>query len=122
MVDQTESETYTMLNGFGTVVNALGLRAKSYLPQISGTVKVRIFPPTPFVSCTSSLVSCRRQCCPCVVILAPCGRTCLSIYVSVDAFKWYVRGEERRGEERKGEHAQCLGMYPGALKEEAVLL
>lgn len=30
-----------MLNGFGTVVNALGLRAKSYLPQISGTVKVR---------------------------------------------------------------------------------
>lgn len=29
-----------MLNGFGTVVNALGLRAKSYLPQISGTVKV----------------------------------------------------------------------------------
>lgn len=38
---QTESETYTMLNGFGTVVNALGLRAKAYLPQISGTVKVR---------------------------------------------------------------------------------
>ena len=36
---QTESETHTMLNGFGTVVNALGLRAKSYLPQISGTVK-----------------------------------------------------------------------------------
>lgn len=31
-----------MLNGFGTVVNALGLRAKSYLPQISGTVKVRL--------------------------------------------------------------------------------
>lgn len=30
-----------MLNGFGTVVNALGLRAKAYLPQISGTVKVR---------------------------------------------------------------------------------
>jgi len=37
---QTESETHTMLNGFGTVVNALGLRAKAYLPQISGTVKV----------------------------------------------------------------------------------
>lgn len=29
-----------MLNGFGTVVNAFGLRAKAYLPQISGTVKV----------------------------------------------------------------------------------
>lgn len=36
---QTESDTFTMLNGFGTVVNALGLRAKAYLPQISGTVK-----------------------------------------------------------------------------------
>lgn len=39
---QTESETHTMLNGFGTVVNAFGLRAKAYLPQISGTVKVII--------------------------------------------------------------------------------
>ncbi|CAN0051965.1 unnamed protein product, partial [Choristocarpus tenellus] len=38
--EQGEAETYTMLNGFGTTVNALGLRAKSYLPQISGTIKV----------------------------------------------------------------------------------
>jgi splicing factor 3B subunit 1 len=31
-----------VLNAFGTVVNALGLRAKPYLPQISGTIKWRL--------------------------------------------------------------------------------
>ena len=31
-----------MLNGFGTVINALQLRAKPYLPQICGTVKWRL--------------------------------------------------------------------------------
>jgi splicing factor 3B subunit 1 len=31
-----------MLNGFGTVVNALGLRCKSYLQQIAYTIKFRL--------------------------------------------------------------------------------
>jgi splicing factor 3B subunit 1 len=31
-----------MLNGFGVVVNALGVRAKPYLPQICGTIKWRL--------------------------------------------------------------------------------
>ena len=31
-----------MLNGFGTVVNALGERAKAYIPQICGTVLWRL--------------------------------------------------------------------------------
>ena len=31
-----------MLNGFGTVVNALGARTKPYLPQICGTIKWRL--------------------------------------------------------------------------------
>ena len=31
-----------MLNGFGTVVNALGKRAKQYLPQICGTILWRM--------------------------------------------------------------------------------
>jgi splicing factor 3B subunit 1 len=31
-----------MLSGFGTVVNALGLRCKPYLPQITGTIKWRL--------------------------------------------------------------------------------
>jgi len=31
-----------MLNGFGTVVNALGKRVKAYLPQICGTILWRL--------------------------------------------------------------------------------
>jgi len=35
--EQTSDDTIVMLNGFSTVVNALGIRAKPYLPQICGT-------------------------------------------------------------------------------------
>lgn len=31
-----------MLNGFGTVINALGARTKPYLPQICGTILWRL--------------------------------------------------------------------------------
>lgn len=31
-----------LLNGFGTVITALGKRAKPYLPQINGTIKWRL--------------------------------------------------------------------------------
>jgi len=40
--EQTQDENDIMLNGFGTVVNALGQRAKPYLPQICGTIKWRL--------------------------------------------------------------------------------
>lgn len=40
--EQTSDDTYVMLNGFGIVVNALGIRAKNYLPQICGTIKWRL--------------------------------------------------------------------------------
>eukprot|EP00298_Acanthocystis_sp_HF-20_P015867 c21297_g1_i2.p1 GENE.c21297_g1_i2~~c21297_g1_i2.p1 ORF type:complete len:1135 (-),score=567.99 c21297_g1_i2:134-3538(-) len=40
--EQTSDDTQTMLNGFGTVVNALGLRIRPYLPQICGTIKWRL--------------------------------------------------------------------------------
>ena len=40
--EQTQDETSVMLNGFGTIVNALGIRAKNYLPQICGTIKWRL--------------------------------------------------------------------------------
>ncbi|XP_076824683.1 splicing factor 3B subunit 1-like [Clavelina lepadiformis] len=36
------TEDVVMLNGFGTVVNALGKRVKAYLPQICGTVLWRL--------------------------------------------------------------------------------
>merc|ERR1719421_2412342 len=40
--EQTSEDTTVMLNGFGTVVNSLGERVKSYLPQICGTIKWRL--------------------------------------------------------------------------------
>lgn len=39
---QVGDESYAILNGFGTVVNSLGQRAKPYLPQICGTIKWRL--------------------------------------------------------------------------------
>ncbi|DAZ92456.1 TPA: hypothetical protein N0F65_000240 [Lagenidium giganteum] len=40
--EQTSDDTAVMLNGFGIVVNALGIRSKNYLPQICGTIKWRL--------------------------------------------------------------------------------
>jgi splicing factor 3B subunit 1 len=40
--EQVSDDTNVMLNGFGTVVNVLGLRVKPYLPQICGTIKWRL--------------------------------------------------------------------------------
>ena len=40
--EQQAEESNAMLNGFGTVVNAMGTRVKPYLPQICGIIKVRV--------------------------------------------------------------------------------
>ena len=40
--EQAADESPVILNAFGSVVNALGVRAKPYLPQICGTVKWRL--------------------------------------------------------------------------------
>ncbi|KAL6782087.1 hypothetical protein ACKKBF_B10605 [Auxenochlorella protothecoides x Auxenochlorella symbiontica] len=40
--EQVADESPVVLNGFGTVVNALGTRAKPYLPQIAGVIKWRL--------------------------------------------------------------------------------
>ncbi len=39
---QVGEDAHVMLNGFGTVINALGRRAKPYLPQVCGTIKWRL--------------------------------------------------------------------------------
>lgn len=39
---QLADESPVVLNGFGTIINALGQRAKPYLPQICGTIKWRL--------------------------------------------------------------------------------
>ncbi|KAJ1428004.1 splicing factor 3B subunit 1 [Ochromonadaceae sp. CCMP2298] len=40
--EQAADDTNVMLSGFGTVVNALGVRMKPYLPQVCGTIKWRL--------------------------------------------------------------------------------
>jgi len=40
--EQASDDTQTMLNGFGTIVNCLGVRAKPYIPQICGTIQWRL--------------------------------------------------------------------------------
>lgn len=42
LVVQVSDDANVMLNGFGTVVNSLKMRAKPYLPQICGTIKWRL--------------------------------------------------------------------------------
>ena len=40
--EQNTEDTNVVMTGFGTVVNALGIRVKPYLPQICGTIKWRL--------------------------------------------------------------------------------
>lgn len=40
--EQDKDESDVMLKGFGTVITALGKRAKPYIPQIVGTIKWRL--------------------------------------------------------------------------------
>eukprot|EP00392_Amoebophrya_sp_AT5.2_P001113 g1115.t1 len=47
--EQTAEDTSVMLNGCGSVINALGTRVKPYLPQIAGIVRWRLHTPNPKV-------------------------------------------------------------------------
>jgi splicing factor 3B subunit 1 len=40
--EQVSDEVQSMLSGFGTIVSALGIRMKPYLPQVCGTIKWRL--------------------------------------------------------------------------------
>merc|ERR1719361_2740119 len=40
--EQTGEDSHVMLKGFGTVVNAFGIRTKPYLPQICGIINFRL--------------------------------------------------------------------------------
>ncbi|KAF4664064.1 Splicing factor 3B subunit 1 [Perkinsus olseni] len=44
--EQSSDDTQTMLNGFGTIVNCLGVRIKPYLPQIAGIIRWRLNTPS----------------------------------------------------------------------------
>ena len=56
-----------MLNGFGTVINSLGKRAKPYLPQICGTIKWRL---------NNKAAKIRQQAADLIARIAPVMKSC----------------------------------------------
>lgn len=65
--EQVGEDGWVMLNGFGTVVNALQQRAKPYLPQLCGTIKWRLNNKAPKV---------RQQAADLIARVAPVMKQC----------------------------------------------
>ena len=98
--EQTSDENDIMLKGVGTIVNALGLRAKPYLPQICGTIKWRM---------NNKSADIREQAADLISAIAPVMRKCeeeqLLGHLGVVLYEYL--GEE---------YPEVLGSILGALK------
>ena len=98
--EQTSEDTAVMLNGFGTIVHALGARTKPYLPQICGTIKWRL---------NNKSANVRQQAADLVARIASVMRTCheeqLMGHLGVVLYEYL--GEE---------YPDVLGSILGALK------
>eukprot|EP00026_Physarum_polycephalum_P001206 Phypoly_transcript_01207.p1 GENE.Phypoly_transcript_01207~~Phypoly_transcript_01207.p1 ORF type:complete len:1086 (-),score=222.47 Phypoly_transcript_01207:233-3490(-) len=98
--EQTTDDTQVMLNGFGTVVNSLGLRVKPYLPQICGTIKWRL---------NNKAAKTRQQAADLIgriaVVMKSCGEEQLMGHLGVVLYEYL--GEE---------YPEVLGSILGALK------
>jgi len=83
-------DAHVMLNGFGTVINALGKRAKPYLPQICGTIKWRL---------NNKAAKVRQQAADLIARIAPVLKACeeeqLLGHLGVVLYEYL--GEEVRG-------------------------
>jgi hypothetical protein len=64
---QVTDDANVMLNGFGTVVNSLGKRAKPYLSQICGTIKWRL---------NNKAAKIRQQAADLIARIAPVMKAC----------------------------------------------
>jgi len=98
--EQTSDDTRVLLNGFGVVVNALGLRAKPYFPQICGIITWRL---------NNKVARVRQQAADLVsriaVVMKTCGEEKLMGHLGVVLY-------ETLGEE----YPEVLGSIIGALK------
>merc|ERR1719331_3212321 len=98
--EQTTDDTVVMLNGFGTVVNAFGMRVKPYLPQICGTIKWRL---------NNKLAKVRQQAADLIARIAVVMKTCneeqLMGHLGVVLYEYL--GEE---------YPEVLGSILGAIK------
>jgi splicing factor 3B subunit 1 len=97
---QAQQGAGIMLDGFGTVVTALGKRAKPYLPQVCGTIKWRLNNRSPQV---------RQQAADLIARVAPslrlCGEDALLGHLGVVLYEYL--GEE---------YPDVLGSVLGALR------
>ncbi|KAL4443434.1 hypothetical protein ABPG75_011171 [Micractinium tetrahymenae] len=98
--EQLADESPVVLNGFGTVINSLGQRAKPYLPQICGTIKWRL---------NNKSAKIRQQAADLISRIAPVMKKCdeekLLAHLGVVLY-------ENLGEE----YPEVLGSILGALK------
>ena len=77
-----------MLNGFGTIVNALGKRVKPYLPQICGTILWRL---------NNKSAKVRQQAADLISKIAFVMKTCQEVRKgAVGRERWTVIGEADR--------------------------
>mmetsp|Transcript_26884 Transcript_26884/g.45370 ORF Transcript_26884/g.45370 Transcript_26884/m.45370 type:complete len:1276 (+) Transcript_26884:130-3957(+) len=98
--EQVGDENTVMLSGFGTVINALGLRCKSYLPQICGTIKWRLNNKSAKVRMQAADLISRIA-----VVMKTCGEDQRMGHLGVVLFEYL--GEE---------YPEVLGSILGALK------
>jgi len=96
----SEENSDIMLNGFGTVINALGTRAQPYLPQICGTIKYRLHHKSPQVRMQAADLVARIA-----VVMKTCGEEQLMGHLGVVLYEYL--GEE---------YPEVLGSILGALK------
>lgn len=65
--EQVTDDSSVLIKGFGTIINALGQRAKPYLPQICGTIKWRLNNKNPQI---------RQQAADLIAHIAPVMKQC----------------------------------------------
>eukprot|EP00451_Oxyrrhis_marina_P013514 CAMPEP_0204329830 /NCGR_PEP_ID=MMETSP0469-20131031/14452_1 /ASSEMBLY_ACC=CAM_ASM_000384 /TAXON_ID=2969 /ORGANISM="Oxyrrhis marina" /LENGTH=1189 /DNA_ID=CAMNT_0051312511 /DNA_START=29 /DNA_END=3598 /DNA_ORIENTATION=+ len=98
--EQTSDDTTVMLNGFGTIVNSLGVRCKPYLSQIAGIIRWRLNTPNARVRQQAADLISRIA-----VVMKTCGEEQMMGHLGL--FLYEYLGEE---------YPDVLGSILGALK------
>eukprot|EP00887_Chlorella_sp_A99_P006158 scaffold22.g6158.t1 len=103
--EQVADESPVVLNGFGTIINALGQRSKPYLPQICGTIKWRLNNKSAKIRQQAADLISRRGGAPIAPVMKKCDEEKLLAHLGVVLY-------ENLGEE----YPEVLGSILGALK------
>lgn len=98
--EQTTDDSGVILNGFGTIINALGTRMKAYLPQIAGVIKWRLNNKSAKVRQQAADLISRTA-----VVMKSCGEEQVMGHLGIILYEYL--GEE---------YPEVLGSILGALK------